>query len=275
MSRKTVVILVVLAVAVVIGLLVYFGRQSPRPELPASQPASSRPESKPAPTRPAPPLLPATTPFSMPAAAKTINGATYIAENGRMYSSFDVDADGIYDADEMLMYGTLRYDPTNRTSIIQIDLPTKPMPRDPVAARARWAKICEFSNFREMAKRPLRPEEDKDNDRLPDEWEMKFFGTLKYGPWDDPDGDGFPNLIEYYRGTDPSKIDLLNPIHKPKNLERLIPSTHPWAINWDIHQAEFWEAQEKALARVRAGEPVSEDSWLPMDLIISQPTTRK
>lgn len=45
---------------------------------------------------------------------------------------------------------------------------------------------------------------DDDNDGLPDPWEMQYFGTLAYGPNDDPDGDGLSNMQEYIEGTNPT-----------------------------------------------------------------------
>ncbi|MDY6904846.1 MAG: chitobiase/beta-hexosaminidase C-terminal domain-containing protein [Thermodesulfobacteriota bacterium] len=41
------------------------------------------------------------------------------------------------------------------------------------------------------------------DDTLPNDWEMDHFGTLDYGPNDDPDHDGLPNIKEYTFGTDP------------------------------------------------------------------------
>jgi len=43
-----------------------------------------------------------------------------------------------------------------------------------------------------------------DDDGLPNAWEMKHFGHLGLGPDDDPDGDGYTNLVEYGLGTDPT-----------------------------------------------------------------------
>jgi hypothetical protein len=48
---------------------------------------------------------------------------------------------------------------------------------------------------------------DTDNDGLPDIWEIKYFGDLRYGPNDDPDNDGLTNLQEYRHHTDPTKAD--------------------------------------------------------------------
>jgi hypothetical protein len=47
------------------------------------------------------------------------------------------------------------------------------------------------------------PITDSDHDGLDDGWEMAHFGTLAYGPKDDPDGDGFDNAREQAMGTDP------------------------------------------------------------------------
>jgi CheY-specific phosphatase CheX len=44
---------------------------------------------------------------------------------------------------------------------------------------------------------------DSDNDGLPDEWELKYFGNLEQGPDDDFDKDGFTNLQEYLKDTNP------------------------------------------------------------------------
>jgi hypothetical protein len=45
---------------------------------------------------------------------------------------------------------------------------------------------------------------DSEGDRLPDWWELEFFGNLTQGPDDDPDGDGFTNWQEYVADTDPT-----------------------------------------------------------------------
>lgn len=44
---------------------------------------------------------------------------------------------------------------------------------------------------------------DSDADGLDDGWEMAKFGTLAYGPKDDPDADGFSNAQEQLMGTHP------------------------------------------------------------------------
>lgn len=44
---------------------------------------------------------------------------------------------------------------------------------------------------------------DNDGDGLDDAWEMTQLGTLAYGAYDDPDGDGYNNLAELFAGTLP------------------------------------------------------------------------
>jgi len=48
---------------------------------------------------------------------------------------------------------------------------------------------------------------DDDVDGLPDWWEVKYFGTMDYGPGDDYDLDGLTNLDEYDLGTNPANTD--------------------------------------------------------------------
>ncbi len=51
------------------------------------------------------------------------------------------------------------------------------------------------------------PIRDSDRDGLHDDWEMAKFGTLAYGPLDDPDGDGFSNAREQAIGSHPFQMD--------------------------------------------------------------------
>lgn len=308
---------------------------------------------------PAGPVRPAAA--THPTAKKWITKDTYLDDKGRLISRRDSDGDGLFDADELLFYGTLRYDSRTRANARRIDLPlrdpdlndtdgdglpddwemycfgtlkcgpwddpdddgfpnlieyqlnqspidvdlvdpkSKPKylsPPSPVSSvqgysknsgafwqkqdkarerlgresaasrpatrKAPWVKprptirpasspasTAAPDHFREMAKRPLRPEEDTDKDGLPDVWERKCFGDLRYGPWDDPDDDGFPNLVEWYRGTDPVKVDLLDPRFKPADLIESLPTTDEWASPWDIRLIEFWKKQEAACERLR------------------------
>lgn len=45
---------------------------------------------------------------------------------------------------------------------------------------------------------------DSDGDGLPDEWELRWFGSLVQDATGDPDNDGFDNLAEYTAGSDPT-----------------------------------------------------------------------
>jgi hypothetical protein len=42
-----------------------------------------------------------------------------------------------------------------------------------------------------------------DGDGLPDNWETNYFGDLSHKGTTDADGDGYTNIVEYQRGTDP------------------------------------------------------------------------
>lgn len=48
--------------------------------------------------------------------------------------------------------------------------------------------------------------EDTDGDGLDDRWERAWFGDLRQGPRDDPDGDGFSNAREQLLGTNPVSL---------------------------------------------------------------------
>lgn len=49
-----------------------------------------------------------------------------------------------------------------------------------------------------------------DEDNLPDNWEMEYFGNLSYSDFDDPDNDNLTNLEEYQNGTNPTKFSTVN-----------------------------------------------------------------
>lgn len=48
---------------------------------------------------------------------------------------------------------------------------------------------------------------DSDGDGLDDDWETARFGTLAFGPSEDPDGDGYSNAREQLMGTNPAAAD--------------------------------------------------------------------
>jgi hypothetical protein len=109
--------------------------------------------------------------------------------------------------------------------------------------------------FAERARGALPAGLDSDADGLLDEWERHFIGDLSQTRQDDPDGDGFPNVIEWYRGTHPLKVDLMDPALKPAGLEDLPAPTTPWDLCWGIHSRRFWQIQEtlRASGTVAAG----------------------
>ena len=153
------------------------------------------------------------TPTAFPNVKRWLTRNTYIDNSNRMFSRYATDGDGLYDADEMLMFGTLRYDNRTMSGVPRIDQPPPPGP-DP---------------------------DDTDGDGLPDAWEMGYFGTLKYGPWDDPDDDGFPNIIELELGQSPIKPDLLDPKLKPEKLAKAPPPPKPGqGFQWSADTKEFW-----------------------------------
>lgn len=47
---------------------------------------------------------------------------------------------------------------------------------------------------------------DSDRDSLPDRWETLYFGSLSYGPKDDPDRDGVTNDLEFSTGGSPDLV---------------------------------------------------------------------
>jgi subtilisin family serine protease len=78
---------------------------------------------------------------------------------------------------------------------------------------------------------------DSDHDGLDDAWEARYFGTLDYGPRDDPDGDGFCNAREQAMGTDPM---LPNSVFK-LDLTELWPGY--WRFSWPSREGEHYTLQ--------------------------------
>ena len=298
------------------------------------------------------PELPVIRPVERPRPQRHISKVAYIGDDGRLYSTYDTDGDGLFDADEIVAHGTLMYDARTSAGAPSIEYMAVPNPDDtdadglpddweigylgnldsgpnddpdrdgfpnrvefarfqsPVAAdlidvrlrpenpqpakagsfstasREFWDKQAAVAEqlrqeraisrpatrpaapsyvwkqrpvklgrvlkrtcpavrpWSEYVKRSPRPEEDTDGDTLPDAWERQYFGHLKSGRFDDLDRDGFPNIIELYRGTDPARADRLPSSMKPKDLILLAPPEDNWDLGWDIRDAEFWRRQE-------------------------------
>lgn len=98
----------------------------------------------------------------------------------------DTDGDGLEDGEEVGTHGTDPADP-NTDSDRFID----------------GVEIAQGTDPLDPASYP--PDQDIDNDILPDFWEILYFGdTASYIGCDNPDGDDFNNLEEYLNSTDPA-----------------------------------------------------------------------
>jgi subtilisin family serine protease/subtilisin-like proprotein convertase family protein len=97
------------------------------------------------------------------------------------------------------------------------------------------------------------PITDTDHDGLDDQWELAHFGTLAYGPKDDPDHDGYINSREEIMGTDPQ-----------------VPND-PLELNlslWDARLARLsWPSSTNAFYKVNTGS----DSVIPLVLATNLP----
>ena len=102
---------------------------------------------------------------------------------------------------------------------------------------------ADAARFAGMARRPLKLEEDQDADGLPDAWERQHFASLDHDRQADPDGDGLPNVVEWYLGTNPSKADRLADSLRPAELIDLSAPRNPWDPWWDIRSRRLWAAQ--------------------------------
>ena len=71
------------------------------------------------------------------------------------------------------------------------------------------------------------PIADSDNDGLDDAWELAHFGSLKWGPADDPDGDGLTNLYEWMLGTDPAVAE------QPLSLDFSVLDAAHYRLSWN------------------------------------------
>ncbi|MBU6401090.1 MAG: S8 family serine peptidase, partial [Verrucomicrobia bacterium] len=78
------------------------------------------------------------------------------------------------------------------------------------------------------------PITDTDHDGLDDQWEMKYFGTLAFGPRDNPAGDGFNNMRKQILGLDPRvAANLPLELDLAAWNQRLLRLSWPSSANWD------------------------------------------
>jgi hypothetical protein len=90
------------------------------------------------------------------------------------------------------------------------------------------------------------PITDTDADGLDDNWEMAHFGTLAFGPKDDPDGDGFCNAREQVMGTDPLAWNL------PFNID-----LGPWQLWGNQRMRLSWPSATRYSYQVWGGTNVT------------------
>jgi subtilisin family serine protease/subtilisin-like proprotein convertase family protein len=90
---------------------------------------------------------------------------------------------------------------------------------------------------------------DTDADGLDDRWEMAYFGTLAYGPADDPDQDGWNNAAEQLIGTNPAKNDA-----------PLVTGIQPQAAGW-LRLA--WPGRTGPAYNLESA-PAADGPWTPL-----------
>jgi hypothetical protein len=94
----------------------------------------------------------------------------------------------------------------------------------------------------------ISPEEDEDEDGLPDYWELWHFGHLSPQPGDDADADGASNAAEFAANTDPSDATSLAHLD--------IVSVAPDGLTLDLRVSE---GRQYVLERRNGSSPA--DSW--------------
>lgn len=90
---------------------------------------------------------------------------------------------------------------------------------------------------------------DTDHDGLDDKWEQTCFGSLNYGPKEDPDTDGFNNAREQVMGTNPSIAN------NPFGVELALWKQGYWRLSWPS-----WDECNDI---VQASESVGGE-WIPL-----------
>jgi outer membrane protein OmpA-like peptidoglycan-associated protein len=73
---------------------------------------------------------------------------------------------------------------------------------------------------------------DSDQDGLPDDWEVQYFGDLSPAVDADPDGDGLANLVEQQLGSDPTRFDSDGDALSDRRERDL--GTNPLAVDSDL-----------------------------------------
>lgn len=87
--------------------------------------------------------------------------------------------------------------------------------------------------------RVLEPPVDLDQDGLPDEWEMRFFGTTAGSPDDDFDGDGLSDAKEFLVRTDPRSPDS---VFRIQNVEEVIETgSRKVLLEWEGDESRRYD----------------------------------
>ncbi len=84
------------------------------------------------------------------------------------------------------------------------------------------------------------PLSDSDRDGLDDIWEQRSFGSLDQGPAQDFDGDGWSNLVEQLRGTDPTRNE------NQTQLTLSSWSSDVLRLSWNSSPTQVWQVRESA-----------------------------
>ncbi|HTH47510.1 MAG TPA: proprotein convertase P-domain-containing protein, partial [Candidatus Limnocylindria bacterium] len=108
------------------------------------------------------------------------------------------------------------------------------------------------------------PIADTDADGLDDTWEIAHFGSLNFGPRDDPDRDGWNNATEQLRGSDPmvNETPLRMDIARSANGQVRLSWPGLNAANFDVLQGGVPEAVTELL-RTMPGRFPETGLWLP------------
>jgi hypothetical protein len=101
---------------------------------------------------------------------------------------------------------------------------------------------------------------DSDEDALPDDWEMAFFGNLDQTGSGDFDADGHTNAQEYVAGTDPTNEN---------SALRVITLTASTTGQTQL----FWSAVPNKVYRIEYKASVSDSQWTALPNLVTASTT--
>jgi hypothetical protein len=79
---------------------------------------------------------------------------------------------------------------------------------------------------------------DSDHDGLDDDWELRWFGHLRFGPQDDPDMDGLSNAVEQWIGSNPARNNFPLRVNLDNASSDRLRLTWPGVLQ-RVYQLEF------------------------------------